>query len=66
MTTAQQQRLDVDGDAIFDWRFEELQRAGYSLREAWLLAGAKQVDVRQAERLLVMGCPTQTALRILL
>ena len=66
MTTAQQPRPDVDGDAIFDWRFEELQRAGFSLREAWLLAGSKQVDVRTAERLLTQGCPSATALRILL
>lgn len=51
---------------IFDWRFEELRRAGYSFRQAWVLAGARQVDVREAARLLAHGCPPVTALRILI
>jgi hypothetical protein len=50
---------------VFDWRFEELQRAGYSASDAWLLAAAKHVDLRLAERLLADGCPPETATRIL-
>lgn len=50
---------------VFDWRFEELQRAGYSTSDAWLLAAAKHVDLRLAVRLLVDGCPPATATRIL-
>ena len=66
MTTAEQQRSDLAGDAIFDWRLAELTRAGYSHADAWLLAAAKNVDRRVAERLLAEGCPQSTALRILL
>jgi hypothetical protein len=66
MITAEQ--LDsalVDGE-IFDWRFTELTRAGYSDADALLLARDKGVDLRVAERLLAEGCPPETALRILL
>ena len=51
---------------VFDWRFAELVRAGYSPDQAWLLASAPEVDVRLAERLLAEGCPPETAQRILL
>jgi hypothetical protein len=51
---------------VFDWRFSELVRAGYSPDQAWLLANAPEVDVRLAERLLAEGCASETAQRILL
>jgi hypothetical protein len=66
MTTAEQQRSDLVESELFDWRFSTLTRAGYSHADAWLLAAAKDVDIRVAERLLVEGCPAATALRILL
>ena len=66
MTTAEQQRDDLVESEIFDWRFSELTRAGYSHADAWLLAAAKDVDLRVAERLLAEGCPEATAVRILL
>jgi hypothetical protein len=66
MTTAEQQRSDLAESELFDWRFTALTRAGYSYADAWLLAAAKEVDHRVAERLLVDGCPPETALRILL
>jgi len=66
MTTAEQQLEDVETELIFEWRFGELQRAGYSPADAWTLADHKHVDVRLAERLLARGCPRSTALRILL
>lgn len=66
MKTAEQRRGQVEASAILDWRFAELRRAGYSHADAWVLASAKQVDVRLAERLLEQGCPPATALSILL
>jgi len=66
MTTAEQQRSDLAAGEVFDWRFTELTRAGYSPADALLPAGNKEVDLRVAERLLAEGCPPSTALRILL
>jgi hypothetical protein len=66
MTTAEQQRSDLVESEVFDWRFSELTRAGYSHADAWMLAADKDVDLRAAERLLAEGCPQATALRILL
>ena len=66
MATAERQRDDLVESEIFDWRFTELTRAGFSHADAWLLAAAKDVDLRVAERLLAQGCPQAVALRILL
>ena len=66
MTTAEQQRSELAEDEVFDWRFAELMRAGYSHADAFVLAAAKEVDLRVAERLFLQGCPPAMALRILL
>jgi hypothetical protein len=66
MATVEQQRVAVDADAVFDWRFASLRRAGYAPDDAWRLASGKNVDVRLAECLLAQGCPPETALRILI
>jgi hypothetical protein len=66
MTTAEEQRSELADTEVFDWRFTALTRAGYPHADAWLLAAAKEVDLRVAERLLAVGCPPATALRILL
>jgi hypothetical protein len=66
MTTAEQQRSELGESDVFNWRFSELTRAGYTHADAWLLAAAKEVDIRLAERLIVEGCPPSTAVRILL
>lgn len=50
---------------VFDWRFQELLRAGYSHDQAWRLASDAHVDIRAAERLLAEGCPRDVAQRIL-
>ena len=51
---------------VFDWRFQQLLRAGYTHDQAWRLASEATVDIREAERLLDEGCPRETAQRILL
>ena len=66
MTTAQQQRDEIDEAVMFAWRFEALMEAGYLPDQAHILAASKEVDVRLAERLLNQGCPRATAVRILL
>jgi hypothetical protein len=50
---------------VFEWRFEQLQCAGYSAAEAWSIAAARDADLRLAVRLLTEGCPPRTAMRIL-
>jgi hypothetical protein len=52
-------------DEVFEWRFEQLRRAGYSASDAWSIAAARDADLRLAVRLLTKGCPPGTALRIL-
>jgi hypothetical protein len=51
---------------VLGWRYEELVRAGYSERDAMLLADRVDVDLHRAIELVVSGCPAKTALRILL
>jgi hypothetical protein len=52
--------------AVTRWRLHELLRAGYSWDQGVLLAARSDVDLHQAVDLLRRGCPTQTALQILL
>ena len=51
---------------VLGWRYEELVRAGYSEREAMLVADRVDVDLHRAIGLVESGCPAKTALRILL
>jgi hypothetical protein len=66
MATDQREWTRSDLTEVFDWRLAALRRAGYSPKDAWLLAGEKHVDIRLAEKLLATGCQPVTALRILL
>ena len=63
MTTAEQTRATWPSE-LFDWRFTAL--LGPTTRaDAWLLAAAKDMFCRAAERLLAAGCAA-TAVRILI
>ena len=55
--TAAETRLSIDS---------ELERAGYPVRDAALLAGRHDVDLHQAINLIAQGCPAPVALQILL
>jgi hypothetical protein len=57
---------DVGNEVVVDWRFATLVHAGYLPDQARRLAMSKDVDLRLAERLLAQGCPSATAVRILL
>ena len=51
---------------ILHWRIGQLERTGYTADEAIRLARRTDVDLHRAIELVQCGCPTQTALRILL
>jgi hypothetical protein len=56
----------VEDEAVFLWRAEMLERAGYSAKAVLMLATEKAVDLHQAVGLLRAGCPPEVALNILL
>ena len=51
---------------LLRWRFQQLCRAGFELDEATVLATHWEIDLHQAADLMERGCPSATALRILL
>jgi hypothetical protein len=53
-------------ELVFAWRFEELQRAGFTFDLALDLAVERAVDLHKAIELIRRGCPHLTAARILL
>jgi hypothetical protein len=60
------QRIAQYRDEIRDWRFEQLQRAGYGRHEALILSRRPEVDLHQAIDLVRRGCSPELALEILL
>ena len=56
--------LALDEDlSVVHWRTERLLALGYAWREAARLAGTG-IDIHELERLIGMGCPLETAVRI--
>ena len=66
MTTAHIAELDFEVDRVEQWRMASLERAGYDLESASVLAASPEVDLHRAVTLLERGCPVDLALRILL
>jgi hypothetical protein len=67
MTVAQFETIDeTEAELILRWRFDVLVRAGYDVGSALLLASHVEIDLHRASALVRRGCPTETALRILL
>jgi hypothetical protein len=67
MTAAQFEEIDeTEAEMILRWRFDELVRAGYDIGSALLLASHVEIDLHNASSLVQRGCPSETALRILL
>ncbi len=48
------------------WRLDQLTRLGFDSARAALMADDSQVELAQARRLIALGCPLETAVRILL
>ena len=57
---------DSELERIERWRVEELERAGYTARDARRIAARHDVDLHVAVDLLREGCPAEVALQILL
>jgi hypothetical protein len=48
------------------WRLEQFTGLGFDSARAALMADDAQVELAQARRLIALGCPLETAARILL
>jgi hypothetical protein len=59
-------RLETEEERVFSWRHASLLAAGWEPRLAFKLALNRAVDLHLATRLRRLGCPPETALRILL
>ena len=67
MTAAEFELLnETEAERILCWRFSELHSAGYEWDEALELATHVDIDLHRATELVARGCPTGTAVRILL
>jgi len=67
MTASQLATLDVsEAAAILGWRFSQLVGAGFEVRDAVVLAARVEIDLHHATTLVAHGCPSGTAVRILL
>ena len=61
----QQNGKAAEAALVLSWRYGVLREAGYARDDAFILARAP-VDVHVAADLLARGCPSRTALEILL
>jgi hypothetical protein len=67
MTAAQFETIgETEVEAILRWRFDVLVRSGYDIDSALVLASHVEVDLHDASALVRRGCPSETALKILL
>jgi hypothetical protein len=57
---------ETEDDRVARWRLEQLTRAGYEETAALVLADLVDIDLHLAVDLVRQGCPSETALRILL
>ena len=64
--TEVQELKETEVERVERWRAEELERAGYDLSAAAMLAASSGVDLHLAIDLLARGCPQDTAVQILL
>ena len=60
-----QDTQEAEAALVLSWRYGLLRDAGYDADHAFILARAP-VDVHAAADLLARGCPSRTALEILL
>ena len=65
-TTELHELVETEAERVERWRAEELERAGYGLSAAAVLAASTVVDLHFAIDLLSRGCPQDTAMQILL
>ena len=66
MTVIETEITETEDERVARWRLEQLVRAGYEETAALVLADLVHVDLHFAVDLVQQGCPSETALRILL
>ncbi len=59
-------RPDEELEIVERWRLESLERAGYDMESAAVLAATHEVDLHRAVDLVQRGCSVSLALQILL
>lgn len=59
-------RPDEELEIVERWRLESLERAGYDMESAAVLAATHEVDLHRAVELVQRGCSVSLALQILL
>ena len=64
--TELQELQETEAERVERWRAEELERAGYDLSAAAVLAASSDVDLHLAIDLLHQGCGQDVAMQILL
>ena len=64
--TEVQELKETEAERVERWRAEELERAGYDLSAAAVLAASVDVDLHFAIDLLHKGCTQDVAMQILL
>ena len=60
------EHVETEAERVARWRATELERAGYELSAAAVLAASFGVDLHLAVDLLERGCPQDVAMQILL
>jgi hypothetical protein len=65
MTVIETYVQETEDERVARWRLEQLVRAGYEETAALVLADLVHVDLHEAIDLVGRGCPSDTALRIL-
>jgi len=65
-TTQVQQQTQSEIEEVLRWRFDELVRANYTVEDAVDIAAHVEIDLHEAIALRDQGCPSATAVRILL
>lgn len=66
MSVVETQIHETEDERVARWRLEQLTRAGYEETAALVLADMVDIDLHLAVDLVRHGCPSDTALRILL
>jgi hypothetical protein len=66
MAAAELIQVDDELERVELWRAQELERAGYRVKDAAALARRHEVDLHSAVALVTRGCPPELAARILI
>jgi hypothetical protein len=64
-TTQLAKKRTARAEEVFEWRLDQLVRAGYERQDAGRLARSAEVDLHEAIDLVRAGCPSELAVSIL-